>query len=80
MKQNLTAVKQIDDGCSAPPPCTGRSSNGGRNLQERGGARSQNSDDSEGERKREGQGCCAPMVWWSVASRGPFIGTWMSGN
>jgi hypothetical protein len=66
------ARMQIDGGCSAPPPRTNSSSNGGRELQERGGSSLQNSDVSEGERKREGLGSGAPVVWCSVTSRGPF--------
>jgi hypothetical protein len=71
-KQGLMAREQIDGGCSAPPPCTSRSSNGGRSLQERGGARSQRSDDSKGERKREEWGSVAVRVCFSWVSTGGF--------
>jgi hypothetical protein len=65
-------VKQNGGGDSTPSPRTGGDSNGSRDLQECGGASLQNWDDSEGERKRERLWCCAPVVWCSVASRGPI--------
>jgi hypothetical protein len=71
-KQGLTAVKQNGGGGSTPPPCTGGDSNGGRELPEHGGSSLQQSDDSEGERKREGLGSGVAVVWCSEASRGPF--------
>jgi hypothetical protein len=68
----LTVGMQIDGGCSAPPPRTSSSSNGGRDLPERGGARLQNSDVFEGERKRERLGSIAAVVCFSTESNGSF--------
>jgi hypothetical protein len=71
-KQFLSAVKQNGGGGLTPPPCTDDDSNGGRTPSERGGARSQNSDVSEGKKKRERLGTVAEVVCFSGASRGPF--------
>jgi hypothetical protein len=69
-KQGSLAMTQNGGGSLTPPPGTDGVSNGGRTPSERGGARLQNSDVSEGKKKRERLGCCAPVVCCSEASRG----------
>jgi hypothetical protein len=71
-KQFLSAVKQNGGGGLTPSPGTDDDSNGGRTPSEHGGARSQNSDVSEGKKKRERLGTVAEVVCFSGASRGPF--------
>jgi hypothetical protein len=66
-------MKQNGGGGLTPPPGTGDDSNGGRNPSERGGARSQSSDVSEGKKKRERLGTVAEVVWCSGASTGGFL-------
>jgi hypothetical protein len=61
-KQFLPAVKQNGGGGLTPPPVTGNDSNDGRNPSERGGARSQSSDVTEGKKKREAGVLCSGGV------------------
>jgi hypothetical protein len=65
-------MTQNGGGRLTPPPGTGGVSNGGRTPSERGGARSQNSDVSEGKKKRARLGSGAAVVCSSTASKGPF--------
>jgi hypothetical protein len=65
-------MTQNGGGSFTPPPGTGGVSNGGRTPSERGGARSQSSDVSEGERKKEGWESVAVRVCCFWASTGVF--------
>jgi hypothetical protein len=71
-KQGSLAMTQNGAGSLTPPHGTGGVSNGGRTPSERGGVSSQNSDDSEGERKKARLGSGAAVVCSSTASKGPF--------
>jgi hypothetical protein len=74
-------MKQDGGGGLTPPPGTGGVSNGGRTPSECGGVSSQNSDDSEGERKRErGWGVVLRRCGALRRRGGLFIGMGESGS